>query len=60
MKFQLQRYAIRPPEREGKDRRENDNASFVEWDVTATSSSDEKNKKIIIKTESHVYVKDLK
>ena len=49
MKIQLQRYAVR----QGK--RESDGASFVDWDITV----DEDNKKIIIKTESHVYVKDL-
>ena len=50
MKIQLQRYA----KRAGK--RESDVGKFVEWDITV----DEDNRKIIIQTESHVYVKDLR
>jgi len=50
MKVQLQRYA----RREGH--RRSDTGSFVEWDITV----DEDNKKIIVKTESHVYVKNIK
>ena len=50
MKVELQRYA----KREGN--RQSDCASYVKWDITV----DEDNKKVIIQTESAVYVKDLK
>jgi len=50
MKVELQRYA----KREGI--RQSDCGSYVGWDITV----DEDNKKIIIKTENNVYVKDLK